>query len=199
MFPFFETIRITDGTIMNLQFHQERMLNTLNSNYKSYKIPPLESLIIVPTEYATGTVKCKILYNDSYISLSFNTYQKRNIRSLKVVYSDNIEYQYKFTDRTMIEELMQKREQCDDILIVKNGKVTESSYANIVFTDGSNWYTPDNPLHKGTTRARLIKEERIIEKSITLSSLEHYKHYCLINAMLDDQFTNLLPVCTIIH
>ena len=72
--------------------------------------------------------------------------------------NDDICYPYKYTDRDNINRLIELRGDCDDILIIKNGMVTDSSYANVVFRDlNGNWVTPSTFLLPGTIRASSFK------------------------------------------
>jgi 4-amino-4-deoxychorismate lyase len=54
----------------------------------------------------------------------------------------------------------------------------------LVFFNGTEWHTPKHPLLLGTHRARLIEENKIIEKIITLSDLANYTTLKYINAMM---------------
>jgi 4-amino-4-deoxychorismate lyase len=54
----------------------------------------------------------------------------------------------------------------------------------LAFFNGSEWHTPLHPLLLGTHRARLIEENKIIEKDITLSDLANYTILKYINAMM---------------
>ena len=73
----------------------------------------------------------------------------------------------------------------DDIIIVKDGLITDASYANLIFWDGENWFTPNTPLLKGVQREKLLKDGLIQEKEIKPSDLASYQKVALINAMLD--------------
>jgi 4-amino-4-deoxychorismate lyase len=77
------------------------------------------------------------------------------------------------------------RDDCDDILIVKKGNITDSSYSNIVFRRGKNWYTPWSALLKGTMRQNLIDNNKIFQEQIELEDIESFKSFKLINAMLE--------------
>lgn len=102
-----------------------------------------------------------------------------------MVECDDINYQYKYYNRSKINELFQQHENCDDILIVKNEFVTDISYANIVFWDGDKWITPSTPLLHGTKRQKLINQKIITEKEIKLSDLHLFEKARIINAMID--------------
>ena len=52
-----------------------------------------------------------------------------------------MEYNYKWEDRSQLDALYAKRENVDDILIVKNGLITDTLYANIAFEKSGQWFT----------------------------------------------------------
>jgi 4-amino-4-deoxychorismate lyase len=62
--------------------------------------------------------------------------------------------------------------------------IKDGNYANLVFFNGSEWHTPLYPLLLGTHRARLIDQNKIIEKDITISDLSSYTKLKFINAMM---------------
>ena len=72
-----------------------------------------------------------------------------------------------------------------DILIIKNKEITDTSYANIAFWDGSKWLTPANPLLSGVKRQFLMNRGSIFPADIRLNDLHLFKHAVMINAMLD--------------
>ena len=84
-----------------------------------------------------------------------------------------------------MEELFAQRGNCDDVLIVKKEKITDSSYANVVFFDGKDWCTPKDPLLKGTCRARLLDQGRIKEAALGVEDLKKFQGLKLINALRD--------------
>lgn len=82
----------------------------------------------------------------------------------------------------ILQQLFELRSNCDDILIIKNGYITDSSTANVIFSDGQNWWTPDSPLLPGPQRARLLSEGKITPCKITVTNILNYKMVGLINA-----------------
>ena len=104
---------------------------------------------------------------------------------MKLIYDDDISYKYKSTNRDKINELFVKKGKCDDILIIKGGFITDTSIANIALYKDGIWYTPSNPLLKGTTRERLLDEKKIIQKTIKIQNLKEYSKIALMNAMID--------------
>ena len=83
---------------------------------------------------------------------------------------------------------------CDDILVVKKGQISDSFYANVVFWDGKEYITPDTPLLPGTMRASLLNKGLIREDSISPDDLSKFAGIKLINAMYDLQVAAELPI-----
>lgn len=180
-----ESIKLVDGRFCNLFYHEQRMLRAMSALFGSDDDFHLEKFLSELPVPARGLFKCRILYDDTSKQVEFIPYQPREIRSLKIVEQDRITYEYKYADRRNIDKLFEQREDCDDILIVKKGNVTDSSFSNIVFRDGKNWYTPWSALLKGTMRQNLIDNNRITEENIQLADIKTFKKFKLINAMLE--------------
>ena len=72
-----------------------------------------------------------------------------------------------------------------EVIFLKNGKVTDSSYANIIFFDGKQWLTPSTFLLNGTCRQRLLNEGKITESPIHYTDIRDFQQIGFINAMLD--------------
>jgi 4-amino-4-deoxychorismate lyase len=113
-----------------------------------------------------------------------------------LVYSDNLVYDLKYLDRSCLISLI-NRSSADDILIIKEGCVTDSSFTNIVFTDGKRWVTPDTPLLCGTMREKLLIKGIINTERITVDNIFQFTHFRLINAMLGFS-SPILPTYNII-
>ena len=109
----------------------------------------------------------------------------REVQSLAIIRSDEIDYTYKNTNRESLNRLFAQRGKCDDILIVKQGLLTDTSIANIALYDGSNWYTPKHPLLKGTKRAQLLAQGIVQEKELGPEDLSSFPIIRLFNAMID--------------
>ena len=197
MYPLIETIKIIDGNPQNLEWHQHRFTSSISQYYRKRSTYKLEYLLLVPEEYSRGIVKARFSYNATEYLWKFEPYVLQEIKSLKIIYDDNIEYQLKYSDRSYLKNLYQKKGECDDILIVKNGMIADTSYCNIVFFDGTNWITPIFPLLKGTCRERLLHKKKIKEEIIKPDQLDSFKSFKLINAMRDLCDVQELPVSVI--
>jgi len=132
-----------------------------------------------------GLYKCRILYDDRSRKIEFVPYEVRPVRTLRIIEDDRISYEFKYNDRMAINRLFELRENCDDILIVKHGMVTDSSIANIVFKRDKKWFTPWAPLLKGTMRSKLLELNLVQEEEIRLKEIYNFESFKLINAMLE--------------
>lgn len=129
--------------------------------------------------------KCHIEYNNTILSISYQPYYPRQVHSLQLTECNTINYSYKYKDRSLLQLLYNQRRSGDDILIVKNGFITDTSIANIAVYDGIQWYTPAHPLLRGTQRAILLQRGIVKEKDITPQELFNFQKLCTINSMLD--------------
>ncbi|MEI8004645.1 MAG: aminotransferase class IV family protein [Bacteroidota bacterium] len=186
----FETIRIENGKPLHLCWHEERMKRSM----PALQNIDLEREIRVPAEFRTGSVRCKVVYEKEITGVSFSKYIRRPVRSLRMVLCDSIDYHLKFYDRAELEALFEKRGECDDIIIVKGGLITDSSIANLMFFDDREWFTPMHPLLEGTCRARLIAEGKLLTRDIWTADLPHFRGCKLINAMRTPEEQEMIPL-----
>ncbi len=173
---YFETIKCEDFEIFNLEYHNKRVSNTigLNINLQEYIYPVSNELL-----------RCKVIYDkNEIIDVLYFPYKKREIKSFKLIFDDEIEYEKKYLDRTSLDKLFEQKENSDEIIIVKNGVITDTSIANIAIFYENIWITSKNCLLKGTTRNRLIEEKKLIEKDISLKMLKSASRLALMNAMI---------------
>jgi len=175
-----ETIRYTGGKPLNIDYHLRR----INASRPAWdRIAMLES-IQVPGDV---THKVRIVYDKTTYTITVEPYTIRPIRSLKLVVDNNIVYDHKYEDRKALNVLFSRRTDCDDILIVKNGVVTDTSYSNIIFRKEDKWFTPGTFLLNGTMRQYLLHKRMISEMPITPANITQFSHFKLINAMLRDE------------
>ncbi|MEJ1240668.1 aminotransferase class IV family protein [Chryseolinea sp. T2] len=183
MSRFLESIAIVDGQIQRLRWHQERVNRTLQAHHEGTTID-LYAHIHAQATQQPGNVKCRVLYDREITEVQFAPYTPRTIKSLRMIENNDVDYPFKFADRKVINGLFDQKGSCDDILIVKNGRITDSSIANIVFRRNDKWLTPAEPLLKGTMRAYLIEKGLVTEADIAVKDLASFDGYKLINALL---------------
>jgi len=179
----FESIRLQNGVLQNLEYHNARLNYSRKSLYKSPDNIDLEQLIQIPPACLQGIYKCKVTYSKTVKSIDFKPYLPRTIKSLRLIEDNKISYSYKYTNRGSLNQLLTKRERFDEIIIVKNGFITDTSYSNIIFFDGTQWFTPSTPLLQGTMRSFLLENGLISEMEIKVADLKLFQKARLINAM----------------
>ena len=86
-----------------------------------------------------------------------------------------------------LEALRALRGNQDDVLIVRNNLLTDTSIANVALEKEGVWYTPRTPLLKGTKRALLLEQGVLTECDIPSDEISSYSHIALFNAMIDFQ------------
>ncbi len=185
MSQLFEVIKVQNRQLQNIDYHNDRLNHSVLAIFGIENHIDLEKFIKIPVDLDDQIYKCRVIYSNKIEKIQFELYTQKIINSLKLVECNDIDYRYKYFDRSKINELFEKRENCDDILIVKNGFVSDTSYANIIFWDGSRWVTPSSPLLPGTKRQKLIDHNIIIEKEIRVRDLPSFEKARIINAMID--------------
>lgn len=190
-----ETIKIEDGRFCHQRYHQARM-----DNSRAVLFPDAKSLNIaavsVPRTFMSGVFKCRIVYGRDFKKIEFLPYTPKQIHSLHLIDAENLKYSFKYFDRSGIEKLQKNFRESEEIILVQKGCITDTSYSNLAFLSGNQWFTPDPPLLYGTCRQRLIDQGILIPVRITPGMLKLYRDVSLINSMLE--LTDLmLPVSSI--
>ena len=185
MFQLVESLRIESCELHNVELHNRRLNKAIAEIWGKKREIDLVKIIDIPPDISGERYKCRVVFTPENISYSISPYTQRIIRSLRIVTDNSIDYTYKTSNRDKLNAAFEKRDTCDDIIIVKNGFIADSSASNILLFDGSDWITPDTPLLKGTQREYLLLNKKIIEQPVPVSALNQYHKIKLINAMID--------------
>lgn len=181
---FIETIKVKDGVFYNLPLHVARLERTAIHFFGTAPSLTL-SAEMIPEELRHGLVKCRVTYSSRIVSVEFEPYTFRRIASLTLVEDNDIDYTYKSTDRNLLNTLYSHKASGDDILIVKNGWITDTSYANVVFENAEGLFTPKSYLLGGIKRQYLLEKGIIKEIPINKDDIASFEKLYLINAMID--------------
>lgn len=192
-----ESIRLFDGKFSNLFYHEKRMNTSLNKLFVVKKEYLLEELLAKQDVPMKGLYKCRIIYDTDNVMVEFLLYKAKQISSLKIIEAD-IDYEFKFEDRSSINSLYANRDGCDNIIIVKNNFITDSSFSNLVFRKGNEWFTPNTFLLEGTMRQYFIDTRKIREDEIRLTDIQSFDGVKLINAMVGFE-SKEIPVSAVIR
>jgi 4-amino-4-deoxychorismate lyase len=192
-----ETIKLEKGTVCNLRYHQQRVDESRRILLGIKEPLDIGSAIIVPSRAKQGVYKCRITYGKEINEILYIPYLLKKIKSLQLVEASEINYSYKYANRECFDSLLDDC-RCDEILIVRNGFITDTSFSNIIFFDGNRWLTPSNPLLKGTKRQQLLDEGRIIAEEIRPQDIKHFTKAMLINSLLDFNLKRMIPVSEVV-
>ncbi len=180
---FTEVIKLRDGVLYSLEYHKVRMARTL----AAFGMSQMDFAMVedaVPSNCTNGLYKCRVLYSNKIEKIEFTPYSLRRIETVELVADNNIEYSFKYADRGRLNAL-QAASSCNEIIIVKDGFITDSSYTNLVFKQGKEYFTPKECLLPGTKRQALLDAGIIKPVSIRPKDLSSYESVHFINAMID--------------
>lgn len=200
-----ETICMKEGKPLLLDYHIERMQLSYEEVYGSslpWSATEVDSLLIEAfrRDIGDGRVlgdffradslsekfKARVLYGKDILRVEVSPYQKRKVDSLKCVQvGQDLDYHLKYLDRTVFSPYLALKAKADDILMIRDGRPTDTSYSNIVLYDGSSYYTPSSFLLPGVKRRFLIDQGVVQEVDVKVGDLGSFQKIFLINAMLD--------------
>ena len=181
-----------------MEYHQARFDNARNKLLGLHDSIRLEEALKIPDSIDDSIHKCRIVYSEKINSMEFTKYDKRLPNSIKLIYDDEIDYSFKYEKRERLKYLVESSG-ADEIVIVKNGMITDTSRSNIVLSDGNSFVTPATFLLEGTKRKELLDRKIIGEEKISVENLFLYKKLFLINAMLDLENQSGFPIIEIIR
>jgi len=184
-YPLFESIRLADGHFDLITYHETRMKQAQGMLFGRtnayFSLAAYLHNFNFPT---SGLFKCRLLYGVTPATPEFIPYQQRRIATLKMVPCDMIDYHVKYSDRLQINNLYSLKGDCDDVLMVRKGLITDTSYCNIIFRKGNEWFTPDSPLLAGVRRESLLVKGILKAQSIYAEMIDSFESFKLINAMI---------------
>ncbi|OJV18324.1 MAG: hypothetical protein BGO21_22450 [Dyadobacter sp. 50-39] len=181
----FETICVENRQFKNLSYHEARLNKTRRELWGYDDNWDLARLLEIPDTVDDRIHKCRVAYNLNIDNIRWEPYAHRDIRKIRRVYHDEIDYRYKYDNREGLNALFAQRGDADEILIIKNGLVTDSNFCNVAFFNGDRWLTPANPLLPGTQRAFLLDEGMVEPAEIRESDMTKFSRIRLFNAMVD--------------
>ncbi|MFT4203013.1 MAG: hypothetical protein QM610_03785 [Chitinophagaceae bacterium] len=200
MYQFIETIYFKDNEMPLRHWHEQRFAKTQIAHFGKLQYLSLSELIALkqPDDVLKNQVyKIRVVYSESNASITFQPYHKKEINHLHLVWNDTIDYSFKYLDRTALEQMKVPFENDAEIIIVKNGWLTDTTFTNIALFNGNEWHTPGTPLLEGTQRAFLLQQQTIIPALIHVNNLHHYTKIRLFNAMVCWEEAWELPIAAL--
>lgn len=109
----FETIKVENYEAQNLEFHLERVKNSIKKEPNF----DFKNIIKAPNN---GLFRAKVIYdeNGNLVDCRLFKYKMRNFKNFKILKSD-VNYERKFLDRNALDEIFAQRGANDDVLIEK--------------------------------------------------------------------------------
>jgi len=196
MYRLIESIKVAKKEFHNLAYHQQRMNKTRKELFNLDDEIDLAKELKIPAGLSDSVFKCRVIYLEKILSVEFHPYEARNLKSLQIVNADDIDYAYKYEDRSKLQKLLCKCT-ADDVLIIKNGFITDTSYSNIVLSKDSKFFTPNTYLLNGTKRQKLLDEKIIEQTKIAVADITGYEKIFIINSMMDLEDQPGIPVANI--
>ena len=198
MSQFIESIKIEDQEVFLLELHQKRV-NTTFAHFGMENSIDLAKIIKDLKIDEDGFFKLRIVYD---LNRNYKTqlipYAVAEIDSFQLVENNTYDYAFKFEDRKEFER-MKTKAKTEEIIIVKNNCITDTSYTNLLFLKDEKWYTPSTYLLNGVMRQHLLATSKIKETEITLQNIKEFTHFQLINSMNDFDDMFIYPIERIVN
>ncbi|MBP7173094.1 MAG: aminotransferase class IV [Cloacibacterium sp.] len=189
MSQFIESIKIEDQKAFLLELHQKRVNETFAHFGKEGSID-LAKIFKDLEHDEDGLYKWRIVYDlDKNFKTQMIPYAISEIDDFQLVENNDFEYPFKSADRKELEK-MKEKSKAEEIMIVKDRKITDTSYSNLLFLKKKQWFTPSTYLLNGVQRQYLLSKKLIKETEITLDNIKEFTHFQLINSLndFDDMF-----------
>ena len=181
MFLFFETIKIKNSKIYNLKYHNHRVNRTISEVFSKKSNLNLKEYIKLPKDETL--YKCKLTYSTKIENITLEPYKMKRFKNFICIESD-IQYPYKSVNREEFEKLTELNKEYDEIIIIKDNLLTDTTIANIALYNGLKWFTPKTPLLEGTLRASLIEQKLLKTKDLDKKALKSCVKIAIMNAII---------------
>ncbi|KXK42902.1 MAG: hypothetical protein UZ11_BCD004001077 [Bacteroidetes bacterium OLB11] len=161
MYPFIETIHIEHQQAYELERHLLRMQKTCIEYYnQEKKLNEVQADILHFASQTKIKTKLSLHYNIDKHTLLPTIYYQKNIETFFLIENNEIDYHLKYADRNSLNQLKLNIKNEDEIIIVKDGKITDTSFSNICFFKQNQWVTPNTPLLNGIKRQKYLDEKK---------------------------------------
>ena len=198
MSQFIESIKVEDQKIFLAELHQKRVNDTFSNFGKEGSIDVAKIFKNLEID-ENGLYKLRIIYD---LNKNFRTqlipYAISEIDDFQLVENNNYDYSFKFEDRKEFER-MKIKAKTEEIIVVKNNHITDTSFSNLLFLKGKDWFTPTTFLLNGVQRQHLLKTKKIKETEITLNNIKEFSHFQIINSLNDFDDMFIYPIEKIVN
>ncbi len=185
MCHFIESIRLENGNVKLLDYHQDRMDRTTFHHFACQNQVEISKIIEKMELPTIGVYKIRILYSRNEQNIEMSPYQQKTYSDFEIIeLPDHFNYAYKFADRTLFETLSMHLNPQTIAIFSQKSMLTDALYANLVFQKNGILYTPNTPLLNGVQRQFLLENNKITEIKISTHDIFSFEKVGLINAMI---------------
>jgi 4-amino-4-deoxychorismate lyase len=189
---------VEDQKIFLTELHQKRMNETFSNFGKECEID-IYSLFVNLEHDEDGLYKFRIEYDlDNNFKTQIIPYAISEHDDFELVIDNEIHYTFKSADRTQFQKL-KIDSGADEIIIIKENQITDTTYSNLLFLKDKTWFTPKTYLLNGVMRQSLLASKKIKETEITIDNIKEFSHFQLINALNDFDEMFIYPIEKIIN
>lgn len=179
-----ESIKLLDGKLPLLAWHERRFQATSSELFGTKRRRSLAyhlSKVDLPQK---GLYKIRVVYAANDLEISYAKYETASHSKIELIFDDGIDYHLKYENRDRLNG-HRSRIKGDDILIVKQGFITDAWYSNVILCRNEDWFTPKTYLLNGVKRQQLIASGLVKEIPISIVDLGDFKKIAFVNAMRD--------------
>lgn len=205
MYRFLETMYYDGSGIRNLDLHLERIQSSLIYSSGGVLSGVGNSMLIQIKEILRSfqisgqAQRVRVLYDENGLDIEASPLMIQYPTTFRCVDVDhNFDYSYKFADRQVLNEAFLKRNGKEDVILIRDGWVTDTSKANLAFRKNDKWYTPYFPLLAGTTWKKLVSEQSLLPRPIHVDHIALFDVVRTFNALHAFEAAPEIPVDQII-
>ena len=190
----FETIKTVDGQPWAVSRHMRRALNSARRNDQPF---PNEDLIrsavaetIAANPHPIGRLRLLFGLDGSFRVthqeyLEIETAAKLGIRDLSGEVSGPVEKRYPYTQNLQIVAEAKSAGFDDYVLVNREGLITETAIANLVFKFDGEWITPplSDGVLPGVMRALLVEKNGVIVRQIQANQLNQIESGFVVSSL----------------
>jgi 4-amino-4-deoxychorismate lyase len=190
-------VKLRGGEYRHLRLHQARLERTWREAFGG--APGFRLSDFLPTPPDGGLYRARLSYPgpEGPPTATLHPYSFPSLETLKLVPDPGVDYRFKLLDRSALDAL---KASCgaSDFVLVRDGGLTDSSIANLVFEGDGGFFTPEGFLLRGVKWESLLESGRVGVRRIGPESLGLYRKAYFVNAMIDLEDDVSVPVSEIL-
>lgn len=145
---------------------------------------PNPSRLRIRIQYAPGKQPLPL-----QMHIQVEVFQPRFIHKAGVIEMPDVEYSKKYSDRSLFRELHRKHPGYDEIIITRNGYLSDGTFTNLIICPSSSspeeeaCRTPSSPLLQGCRREEMLRRDLLVPRPIHIRRIPDGWRLGFINAL----------------